>query len=62
MSVGKNFAITETMKFLFRVDATNAFNHVNYTGVNTNINSSQFGRITSGTPARNMQINMRLAW
>ncbi|MGE0405676.1 MAG: hypothetical protein AB7O65_05185, partial [Candidatus Korobacteraceae bacterium] len=62
LSVGKNFNITEAVKFLFRFDASNAFNHVNYTTVNTNINNSQFGRITGGGAPRNMQLNMRVTW
>jgi hypothetical protein len=62
LAVAKEFAIRETMKLRFRADAFNAFNHTNLSGLQTNVNSSNFGRLTGTRGARTMQLNLRLTW
>jgi hypothetical protein len=41
------------------LSATNLLNLVNYTGINTNVNSPSFGQVTSVRPMRSMQLNLR---
>jgi hypothetical protein len=38
---------TETSNFQFRVEFYNAFNHPNFSGAGTSVNSTSFGQITS---------------
>jgi hypothetical protein len=45
-----------------RMDAFNAFNHVNFSNPNTNITSPDFGRLLSSTGARTAQIGARLSF
>jgi len=42
----KRFKFKERYDFTLRADAINAFNHVNFSNPDTNINSGTFGRIT----------------
>jgi len=47
LSVARTFQITENVSFQFKADAFNVFNRTVFGGVNTNINSSSFGRVSS---------------
>ncbi len=62
LAVAKEFSIRETMRLRFRADAFNAFNHTNLSGLQTNLNSRNFGRLTGTRGARTMQLNLRLTW
>ena len=44
ISIVKNFAITETIRFQYRADAFNAFNRTDFGGVNGTIGTMNFGR------------------
>jgi len=46
LTLAKSIAVTETTRFQLRLDAQNAFNHVNFNLPNSNFNSSHFGWIT----------------
>jgi len=46
-SFGKSTNITEGVRLEFRVEASNTLNTPRFSGPNTNINSPQFGQITS---------------
>lgn len=59
--LAKNFDFTESVRFQFRVDMFNAFNHTNLSGVSTNIQAGNFGRLTSAG-ARGIQLNGRLSF
>ncbi len=59
-SLGKNFAITERMRLQIRADSFNFFNHTNFSGLSTSINSPTFGRFTSTLGARVVQLNAHL--
>ena len=48
MSLEKNVAIRERYTAQFRVDAFNAFNHINFANPNGTIDASNAGQITSG--------------
>jgi hypothetical protein len=53
----------ERSRLELRLEAYNAFNHVNFHGpVSTNIDSADFGLITTAAPARQLQIGARIAW
>jgi len=43
----RRFSVTEKKQFEFRVDLINALNHVLWDNPNTDINSSNFGRVTT---------------
>jgi hypothetical protein len=43
----RRFHITEKKDLEFRLDLINAFNHVTWDNPNTDINSSNFGRVTT---------------
>ena len=54
----KNFFIGQTTLQL-RVEAFNALNHTQWSGVSRNVSSSTFGRITSARPARIVQLGVK---
>lgn len=45
LSFGKTFTITERVRFQFRLDAFNAFNHVNFSNPDTGVLSANFGKV-----------------
>jgi hypothetical protein len=59
-SLGRVFQLTERFGLDFRVDATNAFNHVTFPSWNTTFNSSQFGLPNPANPMRSLQTTLRL--
>ena len=61
-SLGKNIAITERVRLQLRTDMFNFFNHTNLSGITTNVTSGTFGRLTSTTGARVIQLNARLSF
>ncbi|MFM8396029.1 MAG: hypothetical protein ACKOB4_19085, partial [Acidobacteriota bacterium] len=61
LSVSKNFAVTETIRFQLRGEFLNAFNTPNFANPNLSPNSSSFGRITGqNNLPRNIQIGLKL--
>ena len=67
-SVMKQFSITERIRFMLRLDATNALNHTNLGLPNTSITDSNVGQITSiafqtnGGLMRRVQYSGTLSW
>ncbi|MEX2262795.1 MAG: carboxypeptidase regulatory-like domain-containing protein [Bryobacteraceae bacterium] len=60
LSILKNFAVTEGHAIQFRAEFFNAFNHVNFGGVQANLNApANFGRITSAAPPRSIQLVLK---
>jgi len=47
MAVSKTFQFKEGRTLEFRATGSNIFNHVNFAGVNTNLNSPTFGQVVS---------------
>jgi hypothetical protein len=62
LSLTKGFRVTERVRFDVRMDAFNAFNHVNYNNPTLSIASPDFGRILSSGEARTAQIGARLSF
>jgi hypothetical protein len=62
LSLFKNFAITEQLRFQLRLESFNAFNHTQFFGVQTNVTSPQFGQITSTRAARINQLGAKFIW
>ena len=62
LGIGKNLALTEKIRLQIRADMFNAFNHTNFSGINTNIVNASFGMFTSTRGARGMQLNARLTF
>jgi hypothetical protein len=49
IAMAKTTAITERLKFEFRVEAFNVFNHAEFANPDTNLDDATFGQITSNT-------------
>ena len=63
MSVFKEVRFTESVKFEFRLETFNTFNHTQWTNPGTNIlSSSSFGIITGTYSPRNLEIGMKLTF
>jgi len=60
MNVIKRVKITESKEFEARVDVVNVLNHANFGNPTVNINSTNFGRITSASGARRFTFNARI--
>jgi hypothetical protein len=50
----------ESTRLQFRAESYNAFNHTQFTGVNTTFNSGAFGVVTSARDARSLQLALKL--
>jgi hypothetical protein len=67
LGISRNFNLTETVKLLFKAEATNAFNQVNLGLPNAAVPangtpSTTFGVITSAGPMRKLQFGARLTF
>jgi hypothetical protein len=58
-SLSRTVSFGETRSLEFRFNASNVFNTVQYAGVYTQVNSSQFGQISSAAGMRAFTYNMR---
>lgn len=63
----KTFKFTELMNLRFSVEAQNLFNHANFDGIDTNLNSGTFGQAqllegTNGVVSRVMSVSLRLSF
>jgi hypothetical protein len=58
----KDFAISERHRLQFRAEFFNLPNHPNWGSANTNPRSSTFGKVTSKTNERNIQLSLRYAF
>lgn len=61
-SVFKKFPVYKSTSLQFRAEAFNLLNHANLNGPNMTVNSANFGRITTASDPRIMQLALRLAF
>jgi trimeric autotransporter adhesin len=59
MSLSKTITIKESRALELRFQAANVFNFIDYTGVNTTVNSLQFGQVTSAGSTRRITVIAR---
>ena len=59
MTLSKTIQIKETRALEFRVQATNVFNHDQFSGINTTVNSFTFGEVTSAAGMRRITLQAR---
>ncbi len=63
MSMFRTFRVAERMKLELRGEAFNALNHVNFRKpVSTDITNLSYGLTTAASPARNIQLGLRLTF
>jgi hypothetical protein len=58
-ALSRTLQLGETRSFEARVTATNVFNTVQYSGISTNLNSSNFGQVTSAAAMRALNVMAR---
>jgi hypothetical protein len=58
-SLAKTVSLGETRSFEARVTANNVFNTVQYSGIDTTLNSRTFGQVTSAAPMRRITFMAR---
>ncbi len=56
----RNIKIAERFSLQFRGEFFNAFNHTNWSGIDTGINDASFGQVTSTHNPRNIQLGLKL--
>ena len=61
-SLAKKFRLTESMAFQIRLDMFNAFNRVNLSSLNGNVENSDFGTLDSARGMRQMQLAARFTF
>jgi len=59
ISLFKNIKVTEAMRFQFRAEAFNIFNHTNFTTLSTSLSASTFGQATAAADARIIQFGLK---
>jgi hypothetical protein len=58
----KTFAIKESIRLQYRAEFFNVFNHTNLGAPNGSVVSSNFGRITSASAPRILQMSLKLVF
>ncbi len=59
MSLSKTFTIKESRALELRFQAANVFNFINYSSINTTVNSFQFGQVTAASATRRITLIAR---
>ena len=62
LGIFKDFAVTEGQTVTLRCEMFNFPNHPNFSSVNTNPVSAAFGKVTSKTSNRNLQLSLRYSF
>ena len=59
LSLQKNIPISESMRFQFRADFLNVFNHPNFNAPDTGLGDTNFGRLSTTQDARQMEFALK---
>jgi hypothetical protein len=59
-SLSRNFRLSASTGMTLSINAANLFNTVQWSGIDTNLNSPTFGEVVSARPMRVITLNMRL--
>jgi len=59
MTLNKSFRLKSNRTLDVRLQANNVFNIVTYSGINTTVNSTQFGQVTGASPMRQVTFQLR---
>ncbi len=59
-SLDKSWQLYEQARLTFRGDFFNTFNRVNFSNLDTDVNDSTFGFVSTAGPAREIQLSLRL--
>src|SRR5262249_47933194 len=59
MSLNRTITIKDARALELRISGNNIFNHVNYAGINTTVNSLTFGEVTSAGSMRRVTVQAR---
>lgn len=62
MSLQKNFLLREILRFEFRLESFNAFNHANFGDPNNNADNPLFGRVFTSANPRVNQLGLKMYW
>jgi hypothetical protein len=62
LSFRKRFLVVRDVQVQFQADLFNALNHTNFLNPQTNLANTDFGRISSAGPSRNVQLGFRLTF
>ncbi|MDR3726578.1 MAG: carboxypeptidase-like regulatory domain-containing protein [Terracidiphilus sp.] len=62
IGAGKLIAFGESMDLQFRADAFNAFNHAQFLNPDSTMTDTNFGKITTVGPSRELQLSLKLIW
>jgi hypothetical protein len=62
LAASKTFEVAGPVKFEFRLEAFNLFNHTNFRAPNGNRSAGAFGTITSTYDPRQLQLGFKLLW
>ena len=62
MSLQKDTKVNERLNMQIGIEAFNLFNHTQFLAPNTNVNSTNFGRITTAAPGRIAQLRARFTF
>jgi hypothetical protein len=58
----KTFSFTEAVKFQFRLETFNTFNHTEFNGIDSGFNDGNFGQVTSAYDPRVLQLGGKLSF
>jgi len=62
IGAGKLIRLSEITALQFRADAFNALNHAQFMNPDSNMSDTNFGKITTAGPSREIQLSLKILW